>query len=100
MVAAARAMLADDEIADDSFAEAIERLERANVGLHCARVRLSYGEWLRRMNRRLDARQQLNTAYEVFTRIGAQGFAETGEARAGRHRREGAQAAGRRPATS
>ena len=76
VVAAARAMLADDEIADDSFAEAIERLERANVGLHCARVRLSYGEWLRRMNRKLDARHQLNTAYEVFTRIGAQGFAE------------------------
>ncbi len=69
-------MLADDEIADDCFVEAIERLERANVGLHCARVRLSYGEWLRRVNRKRDARQQLNTAYEVFTRIGAQGFAE------------------------
>jgi DNA-binding CsgD family transcriptional regulator len=76
VVAAARAMLTDDETADDSFIEAIERLERANVSLHCARARLCYGEWLRRMNRKLDARQQLNTAYEVFTEIGAQGFAE------------------------
>jgi DNA-binding CsgD family transcriptional regulator len=58
------------------FAEAIERLERANIVLHLARSRLSYGEWLRRVNRRLDARQQLNAAYEMFTRMGALGFAE------------------------
>ena len=69
-------MLADDETADDCFVEAVERLERANVALHCARVRLCYGEWLRRMNRRRDARQQLTTAYELFTRSAQQGFAE------------------------
>ena len=62
--------------AEGFFAEAIERLERANIVLHLARTRLSYGEWLRRVNRRLDARQQLNTAHEMFTRMGAQGFAE------------------------
>ncbi|MDT5105739.1 MAG: hypothetical protein QOI25_3252 [Mycobacterium sp.] len=75
-VAAARALLATNEHAEASFAEAIERLERAHIVLHLARTRLSYGEWLRRANRRLDARQQLNTAYEMFTRMGAQGFAE------------------------
>jgi DNA-binding CsgD family transcriptional regulator len=75
-VASARALLASNEHAEAFFAEGIERLERANIVLHLARTRLSYGEWLRRMNRRLDARQQLNTAHEMFTRMGAQGFAE------------------------
>jgi DNA-binding CsgD family transcriptional regulator/tetratricopeptide (TPR) repeat protein len=75
-VAAARALLADNDTADSLFAEAIERLERARIVLHLARTHLSYGEWLRRANRRLDARQQLNTAYDMFTRMGAQGFAE------------------------
>ncbi len=69
-------MLGADETADDLFTEAVERLERANVALHGARVRLSYGEWLRRVNRRLDARRQLTTAYELFSKIGAEGFAE------------------------
>ncbi len=76
VLAAARAMLGADETADDLFTEAVERLERAKVALHGARVRLSYGEWLRRVNRRLDARRQLTTAYELFSRIGAEGFAE------------------------
>lgn len=76
VLAAAKAMVADDETVEDLFVEAVERLERANVALHGARVRLSYGEWLRRVNRRLDARRQLNTAYELFTKIGAEGFAE------------------------
>jgi DNA-binding CsgD family transcriptional regulator len=76
MLAAAKAMVADDETVEDLFVEAVERLERANVALHGARVRLSYGEWLRRVNRRLDARGHLNTAYELFTKIGAEGFAE------------------------
>jgi DNA-binding CsgD family transcriptional regulator/tetratricopeptide (TPR) repeat protein len=75
-VASARALLASNEHAEGLFAEAIERLERANIVLHLARSRLSYGEWLRRVNRRLDARQQLNAAYEMFTRMGALGFAE------------------------
>jgi DNA-binding CsgD family transcriptional regulator len=76
MVAAARAQLASNEDAEGLFDEAVERLERARAALHGARARLSYGEWLRRANRRLDARQQLNTAYEMFTRMGALGFAE------------------------
>ncbi|MCU1695786.1 MAG: transcriptional regulator, luxR family [Mycobacterium sp.] len=75
-VAAARAQLAPSDLADGLFTEAIERLERANIGLYLARARLSYGEWLRRANRRLDARKQLNTAYEMFNRMDAQGFAE------------------------
>ena len=76
VLAAARAMLGADETADDLFTESVERLERAKVALHGARVRLCYGEWLRRVNRRLDARRQLTTAYELFSTIGAEGFAE------------------------
>jgi DNA-binding CsgD family transcriptional regulator len=75
-VASARALLASNEHAEGYFTEAIGRLERANIVLHLTRARLSYGEWLRRVNRRLDARQQLNTAYDTFTTMGAQGFAE------------------------
>ncbi|MHC9292446.1 helix-turn-helix transcriptional regulator [Mycobacterium sp. LTG2003] len=76
VVATARAMLATDDSAEDLFREAIERLERGQIALHGARARLAYGEWLRRVHRKLDARKQLNDAYEMFNRMGVQGFAE------------------------
>ncbi len=75
-VASARALLAPNEHAEALFVEAIERFERANTALHAVRTRLCFGEWLRRVNRRRDAREQLNTALETFTRMGAAGFAE------------------------
>jgi DNA-binding CsgD family transcriptional regulator len=40
------------------------------------RAQLLYGEWLRRKERRVDARAQLRAAYEQFTAIGMQAFAE------------------------
>jgi DNA-binding CsgD family transcriptional regulator len=75
-VAAAQALLADNDAAEGAFVEAIERLERADIALQLSRARLSYGEWLRRANRRADARKQLTAAHELFTEMGAHGFAE------------------------
>lgn len=74
--AAAQALLADNAAAEAKFLEAIERLQLADIALHLSRARLAYGEWLRRVNRRNDARHQLGTAHDMFTAMGAQAFAE------------------------
>jgi DNA-binding CsgD family transcriptional regulator len=76
VMANARALVADDDRADELYTEAIQRLERTRVAVHLARSHLHYGEWLRRMNRRIDARLQLTEAHEMFTRMGARAFAE------------------------
>ena len=78
--ARSRALLSDGEAADALYREAIERLGRTRIAVHLARAQLLYGEWLRRENRRVDARAQLRAAHEMFSRIGAAAFAE----RAGR----------------
>ncbi len=62
--------------AEENYREAIERFAATRLGLQLARARLLYGEWLRRENRRADARAQLRIAHEAFTTIGADGFAE------------------------
>jgi DNA-binding CsgD family transcriptional regulator len=74
--ARSRALLTDDQFAEDLYLEAIERLGRSRVTVHLARAHLIYGEWLRRENRRVDAREPLRTAYRMFHAMGAQAFAE------------------------
>jgi DNA-binding CsgD family transcriptional regulator len=68
-----RALLTDDE---SLYESSIERLERSRAVVEVARTRLVYGEWLLRVNRRMDAREPLRTAHESFCQIGAAGFAE------------------------
>jgi DNA-binding CsgD family transcriptional regulator len=75
-LARAQALLADDESADQLFREAITRLENTRVVSQLARTHLSYGEWLRRANRRGDARRQLSVAHGMFIRMGALAFAD------------------------
>jgi DNA-binding CsgD family transcriptional regulator len=74
--AGSRALLSDGRDAEPLYREAVERLERTRGVVHLARARLLYGEWLRRENRRVDAREQLRAAHEMFSGIGAEGFAE------------------------
>ena len=74
--ARSRALLSDGEDAETSYREAIERLGRTPLRPELARAHLLYGEWLRRENRRADARAQLRTAHDMFTAIGMEAFAE------------------------
>jgi DNA-binding CsgD family transcriptional regulator len=74
--ARSRALVADGDEADTLYREAIERLARTRIVVHHARARLVYGEWLRRENRRLNAREQLRTAHEMLADVGAEAFAE------------------------
>ena len=70
------ALLSEGETAERLYREGIERLGRTRLRPELARAHLLYGEWLRRANRRVDARVQLRTAYDQLTSIGMEAFAE------------------------
>jgi DNA-binding CsgD family transcriptional regulator/tetratricopeptide (TPR) repeat protein len=74
--ARSRALLSRGKAAERAYREAIDRLERTRIRGELARAHLIYGEWLRRENKRLDARQQLRIAHGVFTAIGAEAFTQ------------------------
>ena len=76
--ARSRALLSDGERAERLYREAIQRLGGTRMRPALVRAHLLYGEWLRRENRRVDARVQLRIAYEGFVAMGMEAFAERG----------------------
>jgi len=75
LLARARALLDSGGQSEDLFQESLAQLSRSDVATELARTRLTYGEWLRRRHRRIDAREQLRLAYASFAAMGAGAFA-------------------------
>jgi DNA-binding CsgD family transcriptional regulator len=91
--ARADALVTDGEAAEAGYREAIDRFGRTRLRPELARSRLLYGEWLRRANRRVDAREQLRAAHDAFAAMGAEALAERA-----RHELQATGAKGRRRA--
>ncbi|KOT60323.1 MULTISPECIES: helix-turn-helix transcriptional regulator [Streptomyces] len=72
----AQALLEWGEDCEALYRQAIDHFARTRVGVLHARARLTYGEWLRRANRRAEARDELRTAHDMLSRTGARAFAE------------------------
>ena len=70
-----RALLSEGDLADSLYRESIDRLGRTRIRVELARAHLLYGEWLRRENRRIDAREQLRTAHDMLDAMGVEAFA-------------------------
>ncbi len=70
-----RALMSDGSDADGLYLTSLEHLGRTRVRTELARGHLLYGEWLRRRQRRVDARQQLSTAHDMLETMGMTAFA-------------------------
>jgi DNA-binding CsgD family transcriptional regulator len=76
LLARSKALLASDSESEGLYRRAISYLEATYVVTDLARAHLLYGEWLRRQNRRVDARGALRRAHDMFVDMGAEAFAE------------------------
>ncbi|MBB5113302.1 AAA family ATPase [Micromonospora echinospora] len=76
MAARSEALTSTGSAAEDQYLEAIAQLKHSRMGGYLARTHLVYGEWLRREGRRREAREQLRTAHELLSDMGAEAFAE------------------------
>ena len=80
LLARGRALLADDEHAEDGYRLSIEHLGQCQVTPELARSHLLYGEWLHRQRRRRGAREQLRAACGLFGTLGMEAFARRAQA--------------------
>jgi len=62
--------------ADALYREAIDHLAKTPLRVELARSHLLYGEWLRRVGSRGDARDQLEIAHDALSDMGVGAFAE------------------------
>jgi ATP/maltotriose-dependent transcriptional regulator MalT len=76
IAARSRALLSDGLAAESLYREAIDRLAQCRIAVHLARAHLIYGEWLRREQRRVQAREHLRDAHDMFRQFGADAVAE------------------------
>jgi DNA-binding CsgD family transcriptional regulator len=74
--ARSKALLSKGTAAESCYLDSIDHFARTPLRPELARTHLLYGEWLRRADRRLDARDQLRTAHVLLTDIGAEAFTE------------------------
>jgi DNA-binding CsgD family transcriptional regulator len=73
----ARGFVAVDEAtAHAHFARSIENARQERNPFAEGRARLAWGEQLRRVRRRADAREHLDEAFSLFTAVGANSFAD------------------------
>jgi DNA-binding CsgD family transcriptional regulator len=71
-----RGLVSEDSAAEDAYRESLERLGRTRLAMEVARTQLVYGEWLRREGRRVDSREQLRAAHDLFGAVGADAYAD------------------------
>ncbi|MYS78959.1 helix-turn-helix transcriptional regulator [Embleya scabrispora] len=76
LVLRCHALLASDDAAEELWLAALARHESERRPLERARTGLLYGEWLRRLRRKTDARDRLRTALEEFDRLDARSWAD------------------------
>jgi DNA-binding CsgD family transcriptional regulator len=69
-----RALMSDKEEVDDLYRAALDHFDKAMLRTQTGRTHVLYGEWLRRGRRRVEAREHLRAALDLYTEIGAEPF--------------------------
>ena len=76
VLARSRALVSGGEAAEPLYREAVERLGRSPIVPQLGRAHQVFGEWLRREGRRSEAREQLRSAHDILSHVGAEAFTE------------------------
>jgi DNA-binding CsgD family transcriptional regulator len=74
-----RALSSRGEEAEHYYRDSLAKLEQTPAATDIAWTHLVFGEWLRRQKRRVEARESLRMAYNMFSSMGAATFAQRAE---------------------